>query len=224
MADLIVYLPGHGFANGSDTPVYISWVDANYWTSDEDADSFKLATTSGGATLLQFITTITDGFVREFDDSSGATTISGLEHLEGETVTVTSNGSVVGVETVSGGEITISEDVFTYQVGKPYTMKVRTMRLSIPQEGTTVQSRIKRIDRTNVRYLRAQNGEAGPEYDGVEYLQPILAEYSVDSADTKPDNRLAQGGFSEDAYTTIVSSDPVPFTVLATIIDVEVEK
>ena len=221
MADLILYIPNHKYSD--DDMIFVSWLDANYYVSDKNDNTFKLATTSGGSTLVQFTETVIEGYVREID-IVGVTTITGLDHLEGETVTVTSAGSVAGVEVVSGGSITIADDVFTYQVGKPYTMKVRTMKLSIPQEGTTVQSRIKRIERTNIRYIRSQNGKAGQEYDGVEYLQPIFAEYSINSADTKPDNRLAQGGFSEDAYTTIISSDPFPFTVLATIIDVEVEK
>ncbi len=78
--DLIVYIPNHGYSD--DDPIFVSWLDANYFVSDKDTDSFKIATTSGGSTLIQFSTTITDGFVRE-TSGSGLTTISGLDHLEG---------------------------------------------------------------------------------------------------------------------------------------------
>lgn len=228
MSDLIFYIPNHGYSI-SDT-IFVSWLDANFFVRDDDndpaidADSFKISTDDSDSNIVQFTETITEGFVREVDVSAGTTTISGLEHLEGETVIVTSTGSVVGTETVSGGEITIENDVFTYQVGLLYKMKVRTMRLSIPQEGATVQSRIKRVDRTVVRFIRSLDGEAGQEYAGVEHLQNVEATFSAESQDTPPNNRLVQGGFSEDAYTTIISSNPVPFTVLATIVDVEIEK
>lgn len=219
MSDLLVYLPNHGYANND--PIYVSWLDANYYVSDEADDSFKLATTEGGDILVQFTETITDGFVREFDDTAGTATISGLDHLEGQIVKVTSGGVVVGTEVVSDGSITITSDVFTYQVGLPFKMKVRTMRLAVPPPNT-LQTRIKRIHRTTVRYIRSLLGSAGQEYDGVEHLGDINATFSIASQDTPKDNRLTKGGWSEDAYTVIVSDDPVPFTVLATIIDVEI--
>lgn len=219
MPDLICYLPNHGYSNAD--PIYVSWLDANYYVSDKDADSFKLATTSGGATLIQFTETVTDGYVREVDIAAGTTTISGLDHLEGRTVKVTSGGNVVATETVSGGSITVLSSVFTYQVGLPYKMKARTMRLSILSQETTFQTRIKRIHETVVRYIRSKFGRAGQECNGIEYLSDLDATFSTSSQDV---TRLTKGGFSEDAYTVITSDEPVPFTVLATIISFEVEE
>ncbi len=218
MPNLICYIPNHGYSD--DDQIYVSWLDTNYYVSDKDTDSFKLATTSGGSTLVQFTETVTDGFVREVT-VSGVTTISGLDHLEGETVKVTAGGSVVGTEVVSSGSITISSSVFTYQVGLPYKMKVRTMRLSVLQEGNTFQTRIKRIHETVVRYIRSKLGMAGQEYGGTEYLEDLSTTFSTDSQD---DTILTKGGFSEDAYTVVTSDEPVPFTVLATIISFEVEE
>ncbi len=217
MPDLICYIPNHGYVD--DTKIFVSWLDANSFISDKDANSFKLATESGGSTLIQFTETITSGFVREVT-VAGTTTISGLDHLEGETVKVTSGGSVVATEVVSSGSITISE-VGTYQVGLSYKMKVRTMRLSVPQEGNTVQTRIKRIHETVVRYIKSLLGKAGQEYDGVEYLTDLGTTFSTESQD---DTKLTKGGFSEDNYTIVTSDDPVPFTLLATIISFEVEE
>ena len=163
-------------------------------------------------------------------DGVAASTMTGGTHLIGETVAVFADGVVFDDAVVDGsGEIvlklaTVTTTAETVQWGLPYTMKVRTMRHSIPQEGTTIQSKIKRISKTTVRFIRSLLGQAGQEYAGVEKLQPIAATFSTEAQDTKPNNRLTQGGFSEDAYTTIVSSDPVPFTALAVIVDVEVEK
>ncbi len=218
MSDLLIYLPAHGYSD--DDLLYVSWLDANYYVSAKDNASFKLATASGGATLIQFTETVTDGFVRETSDT-GTTTISGLDHLEGETVKVTSGGAVVGTEVVSGGSITVGSEIFTYQVGLPYKMKVRTMRLSVPQEGNTFQTRIKRIHETVVRYIRSLSGKAGQEYSGREYLSDLDTTFSTESQD---DTKLTKGGFTEDAYTVVTSDDPLPFTVLATIISFEVEE
>ena len=156
-------------------------------------------------------------------DSTATTTITGLTHLIGETVAVFADGLVQDSKVVNGsGEITITS-ASTVQVGLPYTMKVRTMRLSLPQS-PTVQTRIKRIHSTVVRYIRSLLGSAGQEYGGVEYLQSIEGTYSTESQDTPQDNRLTKGGFTEDAYTVVVSDDPVPFTCLATIVSAEIEE
>ena len=220
MPDLICLIPNHGYAD--ETSVFVSWLGGIFFVHDPDQNSFKLEVTVDGD-IVQFTDTITDGFVRE-DNEDATVTITELDHLEGENVVVTSGGSFIGLFLVEDGSITLNSPLTTYQVGLPYIMKVRTMRLSNPQEGATVQSRIKRIDRTVVRFIRSLGGQAGQEYAGVEYLQNIEATFSDESQDTPPNNRLTQGGFSEDAYTTIISSDPVPFTVLATIVDVEIEK
>ncbi len=220
MPDLICYISNHGYSD--DDPIYVSWLDQNLYVSDKDADSFKLATTSGGATLIQFTETITDGFVREFDDMVGTSTISGLDHLEGETVKITSGGEVVGTEVVSSGSVTLNKDVFTYQVGLPFTMKVRSMRLAVPQTPHALQAKIKRVTSVTIRYIRSLLGSAGTEISGTEFLTDIVATYNTDSRDTPVNNRGTQGGFNEDAYTVILSDDPVPFTALAAITEVEI--
>jgi hypothetical protein len=156
-------------------------------------------------------------------DSTATTTITGLGHLEGETVAVFADGEVQDNKTVSSGAITI-DSASTVQVGLPYTMKVRSMRLAVPQDNETLQTRIKRVSEVVVRYIRSLLGQVGQEYDGTEYLQDVAATNSDDSQDIDNDVRPAQGGFSEDAYTTIVSSDPVPFTVLSTVTSFEIEE
>lgn len=162
-------------------------------------------------------------------DGGSVATVTAV-HLKGETVSVFADGVVFddAVANVSTGVVTLKLDTVAtnaevVQLGIPYTMKVRTMRLSLPQS-PTVQTRIKRIHSTVVRYIRSLLGSAGQEYGGTEYLQPIEATYSTESQDTPQDNRLTKGGFTEDAYTVIVSDKPVPFTCLATIVSAEIEE
>jgi len=219
MSDMVVYIPFHGYDD--DDSVYVSWLDAVYYVADKDLYAFKLVTTSGGSTYLQWTEDITSGFIREVDSSSGTTTIVGLDYLEGENVYVTSGGEIVGLFAVENGSVSVPNILFTYQVGLPYKMKVRTMRLSMPQEGNTFQTRIKRIHETVVRYIRSKYGRAGQEYDGIEYLTDLDTTFSTSSRD---DTKPTKGGFSEDSYTVITSDKPVPFTLLATIISFEVEE
>jgi hypothetical protein len=220
MPDLIILIPNHGYSE-SDF-IYYSPLDINVYVRDPDAASYKISTDDSDNNLVQFTETITTGFVRQVDATDTAI-IDGLEHLEGETVKVTSNGEVVGTETVVDGSITISSSVFTYQVGLQYKFKVRSMRLAVPQQVGTIQAKIKRVIETVTRYIRSSLGKAGTEYEGTEYLTELNTEFSTDAADNSPDTRASTGGFNKEAYTVITSDEPVPFTVLATIIEVELE-
>jgi hypothetical protein len=218
MPDLIILIPNHGYSESDQ--VFVSWLDARYYVRDEDVNSFKISTDDSDSNIVQFTETITDGFVR-LDDGTGTATITGLDHLEGRLVTVTSGGEIIGSSTVVDGSVTLQSEVTTFQVGLPYTMKVRTMRLSVPQDGGTLQTRIKRINETTVRYIRTKGGKAGQEYGGVEYLTDMDTTFSTESKD---DTHLTKGGFTEDAYTVITSDDPFPCTVLSTIVSFEVEE
>ena len=207
MSDLICYIPGHGFANGSDTPVFVSWLDANYWTSDEDADSFKLATTSGGTELIQFTETVTEGFVREFDDSAGITTISGLDHLAGEVVKVTSNGTLVATETVStSGSITLTEDVFTYAAGKGYSATLIPMDLDIKGTGL---STTKRPNRIIINIHETIGGRIGQDADNMVAI-PDVAELTTGFREVS-----LPGGYTRDTDVVVKQTDPLPMTILS---------
>ena len=163
-------------------------------------------------------------------DSTATSTVTAA-HLKGETLAVFADGEVFdkAVADSSTGVITLKKNgnivqASTVQYGLPYTMKVRTMRASIPQEGNTIQTRIKRVHSVVVRYIKSLLGSAGQEYGSVEYLTPICATFDNEAKDTGEDNRSVEGGNSEEAYVTILSDDPVPFSALATVISYEVEE
>ena len=218
MADLICYLPAHGYSD--DEPIFVSWLGGTYYVYNKDTNSFKLAVSVGGD-LVQYTETITDGFVRYVDTTGGLiTTITGLEHLEGETVYVMSGGSLVGSYPVSGGSITLPEGVYSYQVGLPYAMKVKTTRLEIPNS-SGIQSRIKNINELVVRHVKSGGGQAGQEKNGVEYLNDLECTYSKKSDDATVNVR---GGFNDDGYIVVKSTDPYPMTVLATIVSFSVDE
>ncbi len=167
-----------------------------------------------------------DSVVTYDDDASSAMT-GGL-HLKGETVSVFADGEVFDDAVVSAtGTFTLKKATVTttakvVQYGLPYTMKVRSMRLAVPQAPHALQTKIKRVTSVTTRYIRSLLGSAGTEIGGTEFLTDIEATYSTDSADTPVNNRGTQGGFNEDAYTVILSDDPVPFTALAAITEVEI--
>jgi hypothetical protein len=64
---------------------------------------------------------------------SPTATLSGLGHLEGESVQVLGDGAVFPNQTVSGGSITLSDTVSTASVGLAYTTEIVTLAPELPQ-------------------------------------------------------------------------------------------
>ncbi len=226
MPDLIIAIPNHGFAIGA--TVFVSWLNAVFFVRDTDIDgvaqaidanSFKISTDDSDNNIVEFVETITDGFVR-LDEVSAGVTITGLSHLEGELVHVVSGGVFIGAFTVASSQITVPDALTVYQVGLLYSAKIRTMRLEVPAAPTT-QSRIKRINETVIRALRTEGGKAGTEYGGREYLTDLAFTYSNESEDVTVSD---ESGFTPDAYTVFRSDTPFPATVLANIVSFEIEE
>jgi hypothetical protein len=170
-----------------------------------DANSFKLATTSGGATLIQFSETITDGFVRPITET-GTSIITGLEHLEGETVKVTSNGVVVTTAIVSSGSITVPIMLFTYAVGLGYNATLVPMDIDL--DGTGL-STTKRPNRVIINLNETIGGRIGQDTGAMVNIP------DVDTLTTDFREISLPGGYTRDTDVVVQQTEPLPMTVLS---------
>jgi len=75
---------------------------------------------------------IEDGFFVDCGvlyDGVATTTVSGLDHLEGEEVAMLGDGAVFPNQTVVGGQVSFSEPVKKAAVGLPFRYKLKPMRI-----------------------------------------------------------------------------------------------
>jgi hypothetical protein len=151
-------------------------------------------------------------------DGSPATTISGLGHLEGETVAILADGVKHANRTVSGGSITLSAAASVVQVGLPYTSKLTTMRIEAGGDAGTAQGKTKRISEVVFRLLDSRGGTAGNDggtmddirYYPSDYLVAPTYPYSGDTETMKwPE------GYETDGRITVEQADPYPMTIVA---------
>lgn len=77
--------------------------------------------------------------------------VSGLNHLEGLTVSILADGSVVTPQTVTGGTITLPHPASSIVVGLPFTAQLQTLYLDPPNQPVTSQSKRKNILSVSVR-------------------------------------------------------------------------
>ena len=92
---------------------------------------------------------------------TAATTISGLGHLEGQTVSVLVNGAPHPNVVVTSGAITLQISATTAQIGLPCPARYRSMRLEAGAQDGTSQGKTKRIHKCVLRLLYTGGGKYG---------------------------------------------------------------
>lgn len=97
-----------------------------------------------------------------------ADVITGLYHLEGETVTVLADGGTEPLKTVVAGAITLDAPASKVQVGLSYISQIKTLPLSIQTQAAFGQGTVKNVNKVHLRVLTTAPGfEAGPAFDSL---------------------------------------------------------
>tara|TARA_R110000796_G_scaffold9338_1_gene31934 strand:+ start:1068 stop:3143 length:2076 start_codon:yes stop_codon:yes gene_type:complete len=151
-------------------------------------------------------------------DGSPSSQIFGLSHLEGQTVSVLANGAAHPDRVVSSGSITLNDDYSVAHIGLPYTSTLQTMRIEAGAKDGTAQGKKKRIARITYRLYDTLGLKHGPSADRLDII-PFRS--SADDMDEAP--ALFTGdkevefprNWDKDGYIFLVQDQPLPFTVLA---------
>jgi hypothetical protein len=151
-------------------------------------------------------------------NGGGVTSVFGLSHLEGQTVSVLANGAAHPDRTVSSGSITLNGSYEVVHVGLPYTSTLQTMRIEAGASDGTAQGKKKRIARITYRLFDTLGLKHGPSADRLDII-PFRS--SADDMDEAP--ALFTGdkevefprNWDKDGYIFLVQDQPLPFTILA---------
>jgi len=151
--------------------------------------------------------------------SGGAiTSLSGLWHLPGETVSVLANGASHPDRTVSNGAISLAFSATSASIGYGYTSEMRTLRLEAGSSDGTSQGKPKRIHAITLRLYRTVGLEVGPASADVDRIYFRDSSMSMDTAVplyTGDKTVEFPGGFEDDDRIYVRQTQPLPLTVLA---------
>ena len=152
----------------------------------------------------------TDASVRSNVGTSD--TLTGLTHLNGETVRVKADEAVQGDEAVSGGQIVIGRDAEIIEAGLNYVPTIQTMPLNVAlKQGPNVFAK-KKIQRVSLRLF---------ESNGIIVNGQVIADKTIGQDQFDPatpqtgEVRIHILGWTLDASVTITQIDPVPMTLLS---------
>jgi hypothetical protein len=148
-----------------------------------------------------------------------ATTISGLDHLEGQTVAILTDGATHPDRTVTGGQIELQEPGSVVNVGLKQTCRLTPMRIDAGAADGTAQGKTKRITKVVYRFDMSLGGKYGVE--GGPYDE-ILTRSPNNNMDQAPplltgDSDVLDwpGGYDNDGVVEYVNDQPLPVTIVA---------
>lgn len=150
-------------------------------------------------------------------------TISGLDHLEGEEVVVWANGAEHPNRTVSGGSITLNRsDATKVQVGISYTPRLRTLRPDLDSGGKGLGKQ-KALHNFSVLFYNSLGGQYATynQDTGLSPFYDLKLRTTTDDPSDSPGlfsgikRFIAPGGYGTEAQLELRQNLPCPFTVVA---------
>lgn len=115
-------------------------------------------------------------------DGSPTTTITGLGHLDGQTVVVLGDGAPMGDFVVSGGQITLPYAVSVAQVGLPFTSRGQLLRLESGAANGTALGKIRRTHRIGIYLEKTLGISIGTDFDNMTPLEFRTANMPIEQA------------------------------------------
>ncbi len=147
------------------------------------------------------------------------TSVSGLDHLEGETVCVLADG-IKGEYVVSGGVITLLIPADTVIVGLPVVSEFEPLDLEVTYKGGSTYGKRKQLYQSKLMLHKSLGGSIA--YDSESYQELIYhtAGEAMDSSiplKSGYSEVFAEGGHSRQKFWRIKHAEPYPFTLQAVI-------
>lgn len=154
----------------------------------------------------------------EWSLTSKFTTFTGLEHLDGATVSILGDGGVLPSQVVVNGQVTLSQACSKVTVGLPFRAQLQTLYLDVGEP--TIQGKRKRIAALTARVNETRGLKYGNTFDTlVEFKQrnssqPMGQPIELDTSDQRI---IMDPLWNQYGQICIQQDYPLPATVLGVI-------
>jgi len=151
-----------------------------------------------------------------FEYLKKAVTVSRLEHLEGEEVTVLGDGIELGTFTVASGIITLEDTYDTIVVGLPYGHVLETQSIEAGSGIGSAQGRPTRVDTLALRFNSTAQCKFGRDEDNQEEITFRTPQDALDAAVplfTGDKVFPFDGAYEPDSRLVITGNAPVPCNI-----------
>lgn len=149
-------------------------------------------------------------------------TISGMPHLEGQTITILGDGNVFSNLTVSYSSVSLPVEVSVAHVGLQYTSQLQSLFLEFGESDGTIQGKRKNIPSVTVRVVDTRGLEmGGPGFDHMtEFKQRTSSTPTTMPLMTGDQMININGSWSTSGQICVRQTYPLPATILGLIPEV----
>ena len=146
------------------------------------------------------------------------TVLDGLDHLDGETVSILADGAVHADKTVSSGSVTLDRAVTKAHAGLPYDSILQTMRIEAGGTEGTAQAKNKRISDIDIRVLNSVGAKIGPSETDLDIIPFRDSAMSMDNpVPLYTGDKFIEfpSGYNNDGFVVVKQDQPLPLTILS---------
>lgn len=147
-----------------------------------------------------------------------ADVISGLDHLEGKTVSILADGAVHPQRVVTGGSITLDVEASKVHIGLPIEADMQTLPLALQlQDGSFGQGRLKNVNKVWLRVYRSSGIFVGPSATELTEAKQRTTENYGTPPGLKSEEILVvlTPSWAYSGQIFVRQSDPLPLTVVS---------
>lgn len=164
-------------------------------------------------------------------NGSATTTFSGLDHLEGETVSILADGYEVDDQVVTNGTITLQRAASKVHVGLPYTPVIETLDIDSASLKEPLKARSVSVSKVFIEVENSRGGFIGARQDSNSGQTTILNEikprfesdgYSAISLKTYKQEVSIDPLWSKGGGVRIEQRSPLPLSILSVIPQVDI--
>lgn len=206
-------------------------LNASAPTFNAGSDIGKVVRINGGVGTVTTVTSSTQAMIDVSQDLSSTwpapggswsmtmpvTSVTGLDHLEGQTVAILADGGVQPQQVVTNGTVALSDAADAIAIGLPYTGQIDSLYIDVPgQEEPTIQGKRKKISAVTLRLANSRGMKVGP-IDQTLYdikSRGFIPMGQPESLFTGDERVVMDPNFNIQGQISIVQSDPLPCTVL----------
>tara|TARA_R110000824_G_scaffold3241_2_gene15388 strand:+ start:7541 stop:10294 length:2754 start_codon:yes stop_codon:yes gene_type:complete len=229
---VVITSTGHGLANGDKIGIFdvVGMTELNglgFTVAGVSANTFQLSGingssytsyTSGGVIHNTIDSTAYTTYVADGEARKRVSSISGLNHLEGETVSILAEGAAHADKVVASGAITLDRETSKAHIGLAYESDFETLRPDFGAQDGTAQGKLVRMHRVIIRFYQSLGGDVGPDVDNLDELNLRKGGDLMDTAvalftgDIEVDWEME---YSTDVHIYIRQNTPFPMTIEA---------
>jgi len=180
----------------------------------------------GGAITVNMINPMTNSYPAlpgAWSCTAPVTVVAGLDHLDGEMVSILADGNVEASRMVVAGSITLDQPATAITIGLGFTCQLQTLYIDI-EGGPTVQSKRKTIPAVTVRMQDSRGLSVGPDFNTLTEIkerttQPMGQPIPLFTGDQRV---VTESVWTVGGQVCVQNNYPLPSTILALIPEIYV--